>query len=190
MYRKVAVAPLSVNQMRNMVSGRGVRVKHSPTGKHQLMLSAEQMKRMARAHGQGKGITIIMDPYQQDQHKQMFGGSILGKKFDNFMVRKLGQDKKDKLYGTVNKFGKPLAKKGIAKLSQMATKLGLDPRAISSIENIATDYIEDPGRFQTQGFMSEFGKSGMKGLTAPKEMATGEGRRRRRGGALFPAGRY
>lgn len=190
MYRKVAVAPLSANQMRNMVSGRGVRVKHSPSGKQQLMLSAEQMKRMARAHGQGKGITIIMDPYQQDQHKQMFGGSILGKKFDNFMVKKLGQDKKDKLYGAVNKFGKPLAKKGIAKLSQMATKLGLDPRAISSIENIATDYVEDPGRFQTKGFMSEFGKSGMKGLTAPKEISTGEGMRRRRGGALFPAGRY
>lgn len=197
MYQKIPVSDLSQNQMRNLVHGRGVRVKYSPSGQHHIMMSPEQMKRMARAHKQGKGITIMMDPYQQDNHKQIFGKGVFGKKFDNFMVKKLGQARKDQLYEGVNKFAKPLVKKGISKLAAMGQKLGLSPQAIGAFESVAQDYVDDPGRFQKRDFMSEFGKSAMRGATAPKEMAVGDGvglrkrrTRRKKGGALFPAGRF
>lgn len=205
MYNQIPVEDLSPNQMRNLISGRGVRVKHSAQGKHIINMSNEQVKKLSRAHKMGRGITIVLDPYQQDQHKEIFGKGIFGKKFDNFVVKTIGQQKKDKLYNVLNKVGKPVLKAGLAGLSVVGQAYGVPGKVTGALRSVANDYIDNPGKFQS---MKENELIDTMATSATKGMKLGAGVKRGRpkkakttkakapkaiqfhssGGALYPAG--
>ena len=195
MYSKIAIEPLSDTQKRNLIKGRGVRVRHNPTSAQHLYLSAQQLKQLARAHRMGRGITLTMDPHQSNCHQRdgVYGSGIFGKKFDKFVAKTIGQKAKDKLYAGLNTVGKPLAKMAIGKAAKMAEALGVPGPAVGAIRQTAQNYIDDPGKFQTRhGFPEQIAASAMQGAMAgsgikfhakPKKKVV-----RRRGGALYPAG--
>jgi len=195
-YHKINVSPLSQNQQRNLIKGKGVRIKHSPNGKHYLHLSQEQLKRLERAHRAGRGMVLTMDPYQMENHKQVFGTGIFGKKFDAFVERKLGKEKKDKIYGTINKFVKPVAKFGINMASKMGEAYGVPAPVMGAMRGVANDYIDDPGKFQGQprnqtlGLLRDSAFKGAMGagVSFHKSKPKPKPKPRCRGGALFPAG--
>ena len=70
MYHPITVDHLSPTQIRNLLSGRGVRVKLGNA--HKLHVSEQQYKKMHSAHRKGKGMTLQFDPFQMHQH----GGSL------------------------------------------------------------------------------------------------------------------
>lgn len=80
MYFPVKVGKLSDNQMRNLVKGRGVRVKQGID--NVIHLSEQQIKKLERAAKKGMGCTVIMDPYQASIHNNKKGGA-LGQAFKN-----------------------------------------------------------------------------------------------------------
>ena len=85
MYYPTKVGKLSDNQMKNLISGRGVRVKQG--SENILNLSREQIKKLERAAKKGVGVTLVLDPYQASQHRQMKEGGALGaKKFGRKVV--------------------------------------------------------------------------------------------------------
>ena len=80
MYHKVGVQKLSPNQIRKLVKGEKIRVKHGNA--HQLHLSEEQHKKLMSAHRKGAGTTIQFDPYQQSMHGKKHHGHGEGFKED------------------------------------------------------------------------------------------------------------
>ena len=70
MYHEASIAKLSEPQIKKLLKGERVRVKHGST--HKVHLSAEQHKKLMVAHKKGAGITIQADPYQQE----LLGGSF------------------------------------------------------------------------------------------------------------------
>ena len=195
MYHKVAISPLSDTQKRNLIKGRGVRVKHNPSSAQHVYMSAQQMKKLEKAHRLGRGITLIMDPHQATSHQKdgCYGGGIFGPKFDKFVAKTIGQKAKDKLYLGLNYIAKPLVKGAIGKLAKTAESLGIPGPAVGAMRQVAQNYIEDPGKFQTKdGFKKNIVASALEGA------ASGAGVRfhskpkakpkRKRGGALYPAG--
>ena len=75
MYHPVSIDGLSNAQINKLIAGHPVRVK---AGKHhKIAVSAEQHKKLSKAHMKGKGVTIMMDPYQQSQHAHLKGHGIM-----------------------------------------------------------------------------------------------------------------
>lgn len=75
MYHPVSIDGLSNAQINKLIAGHPVRVK---AGKHhKIAVSAEQHKKLSKAHMKGKGVTIMMDPYQQSQHAHLKGCGIM-----------------------------------------------------------------------------------------------------------------
>ena len=61
MYHPASIAPLSESQITKALKGLPVRV--SVGNQHDVELSAQQFKNLAKAHQKGKNSTITMDPY-------------------------------------------------------------------------------------------------------------------------------
>jgi len=72
MYHPVKVHSLSGNQMRRLMKGEGVSIKHG--GHHTIHLDKEQLKKFARATQKGKGMVLHMHPHQIAHH----GGDVEG----------------------------------------------------------------------------------------------------------------
>ncbi len=70
-YHPSTISELSHQQLRKLLKGERVRVKHG--NHHKVMLSEEQHKKLHKAHEHHKGITIQFDPYQIDMHKEGSG---------------------------------------------------------------------------------------------------------------------
>ena len=75
MYHPVSIEGLSNAQINKLIAGHPVRVK--PGKHHKIHVSAEQHKKLVKAHQKGKGVTIMMDPYQQGQHQSLKGCGIM-----------------------------------------------------------------------------------------------------------------
>lgn len=79
MYKPVKVGKLSEEQCRRLVTGKGVRVTEGQD--NVLYLNDRQLKHLDKAFKKGKGVTLFMDPYQAEQHKQIRKGGGLGNSF-------------------------------------------------------------------------------------------------------------
>ena len=69
-YKEITVSRLSDNQKRNLIKGKGVRVKHGQG--ETIHVSKDQYKKIMNAHKKNKAHTLTFDPCQQEIH----GGSI------------------------------------------------------------------------------------------------------------------
>jgi hypothetical protein len=58
-----------------MLNGHSVRVSHGD--KHDIELSKEQFKKFAKAHKNGKAMTLTMDPFQIQNHQHLRGSGNL-----------------------------------------------------------------------------------------------------------------
>ena len=76
MYSERGIDALSHSQIKKMLKGYPVRVKDGNS--HKMHLSLEQHKKLDKA--KGKGVTIMLDPLQQEIHKR-HGHGIFGDLF-------------------------------------------------------------------------------------------------------------
>jgi hypothetical protein len=99
MYNSVKIHKPSPTQLRNLKKGRKAIVKMG--GDYSIDLSNEQSKKLSKASQKGKGLTIQLDPYQQDK---MSGKDIEmdGEGFKDFV----GAVKKAKIGKKIIKFAK------------------------------------------------------------------------------------
>lgn len=74
MYNEVGIGKLSEPQIRKLLKGERVRIKHG--SHHMVHLSHEQHKKLMAAHKKGAGITMQADPYQQE----LIGGSTFAQR--------------------------------------------------------------------------------------------------------------
>jgi len=75
MYHPVEIERLSEPQIRKLVRGMPVRVKHGKG--HIVHASVEQHKKIHRAHMKGKGVTLSLDPYQCQHHMGLVGSGFM-----------------------------------------------------------------------------------------------------------------
>lgn len=75
MYHPISIDGLSNAQINKLLAGHPVRVKHGK--QHQIKVSAEQHKKHVKAAQKGKGVTIMLDPYQQQMHQHLKGHGIM-----------------------------------------------------------------------------------------------------------------
>jgi hypothetical protein len=101
MYNSVKIHKPSPTQLRNLKKGRKAIVKMG--GDYSIDLSEEQTKKLTKASKKNKGLTIQLDPYQQDK---MSGKGISeemdGEGFKDFV----GAVKKAKIGKKIIKFAK------------------------------------------------------------------------------------
>ena len=77
MYHPASIAPLSASQISKALKGLPVRV--SVGNHHDIEVSQEQLKKIAKAGLKGKAATIAMDPYQIQNHMHLLGSGVLKK---------------------------------------------------------------------------------------------------------------
>jgi hypothetical protein len=132
MYHPVKVGKLSENQMKNLISGRGVRVRSGI--ENILHLSEQQIKKLERAAKKGSGFTLQLDPYQASQHRQMKQGGALG-------AKKVGR----KVVGGLKVVGRHAIEQGIPAAFTLASLAAGDPTGMSGAAagNIAAEYASD-----------------------------------------------
>ncbi len=165
MYHKASISPLSATQISKILNGHSVRV--SAGNGHDIELSKEQFKKLARAHQTGKGMTLTMDPYQMQNHQYLRGSGN---------VKKTGKDSGKRLMiagtdrairaitgsGSVNRLKKAQRWEGFANAT---LRDGIDTAG-----KAARVYYDSTDPMAQMGF-------GLKKRGRP-----------RRGGALYPAG--
>lgn len=71
MYSPIGIDSLSNAQISKLLKGHGVRVRHG--SRHKIHVSTEQHKKIHRAHLKGAGVTLVLDPYQQQMHEELRG---------------------------------------------------------------------------------------------------------------------
>jgi len=132
MYHPVKVGKLSENQVKNLISGRGVRVRSGVD--NILHLSEQQIKKLERATKKGAGFTLQLDPFQASQHRQLKQGGALGGK-------KLGR----KVVGGLKVVGRHAIEQGIPAAFTLASMAAGDPTGMSGAAagNIAAEYASD-----------------------------------------------
>ena len=77
MYHKASISPLSATQISKILNGHSVRV--SAGNGHDVELSKEQIKKLAKAYQTGKAMTLAMDPYQIQNHQFLRGSGNVKK---------------------------------------------------------------------------------------------------------------
>ena len=75
MYIPTGLHQMSHEQIRKLLRGEAVRVKHG--SHHKVHLSHEQHKKLSKAHIKGAGITLMFDPYQQEDHEHLRGEGLM-----------------------------------------------------------------------------------------------------------------
>ena len=171
MYSPVKIHKLSATQKRKLKKGEKIIIKKG--NDQELNLSAEQAKKFERKSKVGAGLTIQLDPYQQDQLSGK-GMQSSGMCCSNCGVEMEGEGLKD-FVGAVKKakIGKKLIK--FAKEQKLGKRVGnaLIERAVKTIAGSGAE-TETKRRGRPK-------KSPGSGAL----MVAGSG-----GGALKPAGNY
>lgn len=128
-YFPTKVGKLSDNQMRNLINGRGVRIKQG--SENILNLSREQIKKLERAAKKGAGVTLVLDPYQCAQHMQ---GGALG-------AKKIGK----KIVSGLKVAGRHAIEQGIPAAMALGSMALGDPTGMSGAMagNIAAEYASE-----------------------------------------------
>ena len=209
MYHKASISPLSSTQISKILNGHSVRV--SPGNKHDIELSKEQFKKFSKAHKNGKAMTLTMDPFQIQNHQHLRGsGNRRGhaKKGGNITATAKDSGKRLIVAGT-DRAVQAIEGSGIGGNITATSKdsgkrlivAGTD-RAVQAIEGSGVNRMKKATRWE--GFANRTVRDGID--TAGKAArvyydSTGpmaqlgfglkkRTPRKRRGGALYPAGSY
>ena len=159
MYHSTSIAPLSPSQISKALKGLPVRV--SAGNHHDIELSADQIKKFAKAGLKGKASTITFDPYQIQNHMHLMGAGKLKKSIraDASRLISAGTDRAiHEIGGSVNRLKKA-----------------------GRWEHFANATIRDG--IDTAGKAARVYNDSMKGFGVKKR-----GRPRKHGGALMAAG--
>ena len=97
MYHPVEIERLSKAQISKLLNGHPVRVKHGKG--HHTEVSAEQHKKLHKAHLKGSGCNLTLDPFQMHKHQHLRGHGFL----DN--VKQIGNRGVRAATGMANRFG-------------------------------------------------------------------------------------
>ena len=169
MYHKASISPLSATQISKILNGHSVRIK--PGNGHDIELSKEQLKKFAKAHKTGKGMTIAMDPYQMQNHQYLrgsgSGGSVGRRNKYNKWVDALG--------------ARQVIDAGMTKGASTISGMGVGRRNKYNkwVDALGARQVIDAGMSKGASTISGFG---LKKRKVPK--------RKMRGSALMPAGIY
>ncbi len=169
MYHKASISPLSATQISKILNGHSVRIK--PGNGHDIELSKEQLKKFAKAHKTGKGMTIAMDPYQMQNHQYLrgsgSGGSVGRRNKYNKWVDALG--------------ARQVIDAGMSKGASTISGMGVGRRNKYNkwVDALGARQVIDAGMSKGASTISGFG---LKKRKVPK--------RKMRGSALMPAGIY
>ena len=198
MYHKASIAPLSSTQISKILNGHSVRI--SAGNGHDIELSKEQLKKFARAHKSGKGMTVTMDPFQMQNHQHLRGSGNL-KKTAKGSAKRLIVAGTDRLIrsiegsGNIKATSKDSGKRLIVAGTDRAIKaiegssiggkinrLKKYSRWTSAINKTIRDGIDTSGK-AARVYYDSTGPAAQLGFGLKKRSP-----RKRRGGALMPAG--
>ena len=201
MYHKASIAPLSSTQISKILNGHSVRI--SAGNGHDIELSKEQLKKFARAQKSGKGLTVTMDPFQMQNHQHLRGSGNL-KKTAKGSAKRLIVAGTDRLIRSIEGSGIGGNIKATAKDSGKRLIVAGTDRAIKAIEGSSIggkinrlkkysrwttainktirDGIDTSGK-AARVYYDSTGPAAQLGFGLKKRSP-----RKRRGGALMPAG--
>jgi len=201
MYHKASIAPLSSTQISKILNGHSVRI--SAGNGHDIELSKEQLKKFARAQKTGKGMTLTMDPFQIHNHQHLRGSGNL-KKTAKGSAKRLIVAGTDRLIRSIEGSGIGGNIKATAKDSGKRLIVAGTDRAIKAIEGSSIggkinrlkkysrwtsainktirDGIDTSGK-AARVYYDSTGPAAQLGFGLKKRSP-----RKRRGGALMPAG--
>jgi hypothetical protein len=201
MYHKASIAPLSSTQISKILNGHSVRI--SAGNGHDIELSKEQLKKFTRAQKSGKGMTVTMDPFQMQNHQHLRGCGNL-KKTAKGSAKRLIVAGTDRLIRSIEGSGIGGNIKATAKDSGKRLIVAGTDRAIQAIEGSSIggkinrlkkysrwttainktirDGIDTSGK-AARVYYDSTGPAAQLGFGLKKRSP-----RKRRGGALMPAG--
>ena len=196
MYHKASISPLSSTQISKILNGHSVRV--SAGNGHDIELSKEQFKKLAKAKKTGKGMTLTMDPFQMQNHQHLRGSGNV-KKTAKGSAKRLIVSATDR---AVRAIGGNIT--ATAKDSGKAVITASGDRAVRAIEGSGVNRLNKANRWEQfanstlRDGIDTAGKAarvyydstnpmaqmgfGLRKRKAPKR------RRSKSGGALYPAG--
>jgi hypothetical protein len=201
MYHPTSIAPLSQSQISKALKGLPVRI--SPGNQHDIELSADQFKKFSKAHQKGKASTITMDPYQIQNHMHMLGSGVIKKSARGNAGRLItaGTDRAIRaidgsgIGGNIKATAKDSGKRLIVAGTDRAIKaiegssiggkinrLKKYSRWTSAINKTIRDGIDTSGK-AARVYYDSTGPAAQLGFGLKKRSP-----RKRRGGALMPAG--
>jgi hypothetical protein len=188
----------SKKQLARLRKGHKVRIQGAMQGSGvNLIVSPEKYNIISKTFGKGKGAEIQLSSEEIMMNKEMSGEGIFGKKFDNFVERKLGKKGKDALYN-VGDIAKEHLKKGIDRIADHSGEFGanalekialatghpefapnarkaghyLGSLAGSKASNLAKDYLDHPAKYQSNavGNMNKITPHTLQGQVAQNEL--------------------
>jgi len=199
MYHKASISPLSSTQISKLLNGHSVRVSHGD--KHDVELSKEQFKKFSRAHKNGKAITLTMDPFQIQNHQHLRGSGNV-KRTTRTNAKRLIASATDRAIRALEGSGVGGNIKAVAKDSGKRLIISGTDRAIRAIEGSGVNRLKKAQRWEqfsnatVRDGIDTAGKAARVYYDSSNPMAQmGFGLkkrspRKRRGGALYPAGSY
>ena len=198
MYHKASIAPLSSTQISKILNGHSVRI--SAGNGHDIELSKEQLKKFARAQKSGKGMTLTMDPFQMQNHQHLRGCGNLKKTAKGNAKRLIvaGTDRlirsiegSGNIKATAKDSGKRLIVAGTdraikaiegSSIGGKINRLKKYSRWTTAINKTIRDGIDTSGK-AARVYYDSTGPAAQLGFGLKKRSP-----RKRRGGALMPAG--
>jgi len=170
MYTPIGIDHLSNAQISKLLKGHGVRVRHG--SHHKIHVSTEQHKKIHRAHLKGAGVTLTLDPYQQEMHEEMRGTGF-------FSALKKGASSLAS-NPTVRALGKQAAQSAVnyavQKASPYAEQYGMQG-ALGNVADMASSHIAGMGMMRRhrkpmhhlkgKGFFGNIGKMAKGALKNP-----------------------
>ena len=198
MYHKASISPLSSTQISQILNGHSVRV--SAGNGHDIELSKEQLKKFSRAHKSGKGMTLTMDPYQIQNHQSLRGSGNIKKTLRGSAKRLITSatdrairsiEGSGNIKATAKDSGKRLIVAGTdraikaiegSSIGGKINRLKKYSRWTSAINKTIRDGIDTSGK-AARVYYDSTGPAAQLGFGLKKRSP-----RKRRGGALMPAG--
>lgn len=181
----------SEKQLSKLRNGHKVRINPVMEGEgFNLLVHPSKFDIISKTFSKGKGYEIQLSPEEimmnkgvspeehqkiKQQNEAMSGKGIFGKKFDDFVSRRLGNKAKDTVYNLADKYVKPLLKKDVDNLILLAPKLGASaagsvavasgnpefaPQASAAgykageyvsqfLDKYGKDYLDNPSKYQS-----------------------------------------
>ena len=199
MYHKASISPLSSTQISKVLNGHSVRISHG--NKHDIELSKEQLKKFAKAHKTGKGMTLTMDPFQIQNHQHLRGSGNV-KRTSRTNAKRLITSVTDRAIRALEGSSVGGNITAVAKDSGKDVIIASGDRAVRAINGSGVNRLKKAGRWEQfanstlRDGIDTAGKAARVYYDSTNPMAQmGFGLRKRsprkkRGGALYPAGVY
>jgi hypothetical protein len=142
MYHPASIAQLSQSQISKALKGQPVRI--SVGNHHDIQVSQEQLKKLAKAGLKGSAATITMDPYQIQNHMHLLGAGKLKKSIRADAARLITSGT-DRAIQAISGSGQ--LKKNIRGNASRLITAGTD-RAIRAIEGGSVNRLKKAGRWE------------------------------------------